>query len=113
MEHCNPVKTPVQTNVDLSPRKVQESLLNERDHHTFRAIVGGSSYISHCTRPELNLTIAALACSLHTPTSRHFSLEKRIIQYINGTLNYDIKFNHNQKITQSSMRAAVDADWGG
>lgn len=71
------------------------------------------SHIWHCTRPDLSFTVAALARSLHAPSSRHLSLAKRVLRYVRGTMRYGLRFNINQRITPTSMRAAVNADWGG
>lgn len=112
MESCNPTRLPLPTNVDLAPRQSHETPLSPEARHTFRAIVGGVSYLAQCTRPDLIFSISALARSLHAPCSRHLSIAKRILRYIRGTMTYGIQFT-NKAITYASLRAAVDADWGG
>lgn len=59
------VLTALPNNVDLSPKHTHEQPLSTASHHTYRVIVGEISCLSHCTRPDLTFSIAALAPSLH------------------------------------------------
>lgn len=113
MQDCNPVCTPLPMNADVGPCYLGETPLSPSAHHTFRAMVGGIAYLANSTRPDLSFAIGCLARSLHAPSSRHLSLAKRILRYIKQTMHYGLRFPVGKPILPSSLRAAVDADWGG
>lgn len=109
----NYVSTHLPKNVYRSPQHVSETPLNADKHHTSRAIIGGISYLSHCTRSDLTYCIATTVRSIHDTSARHLSLAKSIIRCIKGTANYGLRFIRNHPIIPSSLRAAVDDDWNG
>ena len=112
MENCNTVRTPLPTNADLLCANAGDQRLSKREHHIYRAVIGGLLYLSVRTRPDLSFSVGAFARKMHAPTSRHFKLLKRILCYVAGTLQYGLHYPRNA-CKASSLGAAVDADWGG
>lgn len=113
MHGCNPVTTPLGSNCDLLPTHPSESPLSPDRHHLFRSMVGGLAYLATCTRPDLTFSVSVLARQLHNPSARHLAQVKRVLRYISGTLDYGLFFPSAGNLSAVSLRAAVDADWGG
>jgi histone deacetylase 1/2 len=62
------------------------------------------------TRPDIAFAVNKVCQFLHAPTTVHWSVVKRILRYIRGTLT----FGHHIKRSQSTMVSAFsDADWAG
>lgn len=112
MQNYNLVVTQLPSNAYLFPRYAHEVPLNAIAHLNYRKMIGGSSYLTHCTRTDLSFSVAALARSLHAPSSRHLHLAKRILRYVEGTTHYGICFQKGYTITPQSTRADVDTDRG-
>merc|ERR1712179_641314 len=45
-----------------------------------------------CTRPDLAFTVTLLSTFMQKPTKRHLKLARSVLQYLNGTKHYDLKF---------------------
>ena len=113
MLESNPVRTPLPHDASFGPITDKEELLSSRDHHIYRAVLGGLLYISVCTRPDISFAVGVLAIQMHAPGFRHFKLLKRVLRYLAGTGNLGIHFRKGIPLRSSSLGAAVDADWGG
>ena len=111
MDKCNPVTKPLGGNAQLRPRSSDEEPLNAKDHHLYRAIIGGLSYLATCTRPDISFTVSALARYLHDPSYYHLSHAKRVLRYVAGTKRYGLFFPA-RPMTSLSLDASVDSDWG-
>ena len=95
IDQTNSVWTPLAFNADLLPAHTDEYLPSQREHSTYRAIIGGLNYLAVCTRPYLAFQIYALPRHLHAPTPRHMSYLKRVLGCVSGTLYYGLNFRHN------------------
>lgn len=111
--NCNSVKSPLSVQVTLEPCGSTETPLGPNDHHKYWSMIGGLTYLSTSTRPDLIFAVSALSKSIHVPSARHLTLAKRIFCYLAGTLQYGLCFPIGRPITVQSMKAAVDADWSG
>ncbi|XP_062099727.1 uncharacterized mitochondrial protein AtMg00810-like [Humulus lupulus] len=80
-------------------------LLNESS--LYRSILGGLQYLTH-TRPDINFVVNKLSQFIKAPTTVHWSAVKRVLRYLNGTIDcgLHIKYSEHLDITGFS-----DADW--
>jgi histone deacetylase 1/2 len=85
------------------------SFLSEEDATTYRSIVGGLQYLT-LTRPDLSFAINRVCQFLHSPTEEHWAAVKRILRYINGTLDHGLLLRPS---VSSSLSVFSDADWAG
>ncbi|XP_019097449.1 PREDICTED: uncharacterized protein LOC109131215 [Camelina sativa] len=102
---CAPAATPLP--LELQKVKGQEDMF---DNPTFfRSLVGKLQYLT-LTRPDIQYAVNLVCQRMHSPTVADFSLLKRIIRYIKGTIDHGLSFSQN---TDSTLRAYSDSDWGG
>jgi hypothetical protein len=63
------------------------------------------------TRPDISFSVNKLVCQfLHAPTTTHWTIVKRIIRYIKGTLQVGRTF---KRLSSHLLSAFSDADWTG
>ncbi|CAL2245419.1 unnamed protein product [Prunus armeniaca] len=78
------------------------------DPTLYRSLVGALQYLTF-TRPDLSYSINTVCQYMTTPTEAHFDLVKRILRYIQGTIQYGIHFTTGPW----HLQAYSDADWAG
>ncbi|PKU63834.1 Retrovirus-related Pol polyprotein from transposon TNT 1-94 [Dendrobium catenatum] len=78
------------------------------DPAMYRRLTGSLQYLT-LTRPDISFSVNLLSQHMHQPQSTHIYLLKRLLRYIQGTLNYGIP------ILRSNLRLSAysDADWAG
>ena len=71
--------------------------------------MGGLQYLL-LTRPDLSFAVNRVCQFLHKPTDAHYSAVKRILRFVNGTLDHGLLLH-----SSGSSYVAVysDADWAG
>jgi histone deacetylase 1/2 len=104
---CKSADTPMSATTKLFP--ADSSFLSEEDATTYRSIVGGLQYLT-LTRPDLSFAINRVCQFLHSPTEEHWAAVKRILRYINGTLDHGLLLRPS---VSSSLSVFSDADWAG
>lgn len=62
----------------------------------YRLIVGGTLYRSY-TRPDIMHAVSMVFRFMQLPSMHHLGVVKRILRYINGTVNYGIYHNKNEE----------------
>jgi len=105
MQHCNPCATPI----EVSPKLPAEAGPPVTDASLYRSLAGGLQYLT-LTRPDIAHAVQQICLHMHDPREEHFSLLKRILRYIKGTIKYGLQ------ITRSSSHDLLlysDADWAG
>lgn len=75
----------------------------------YRSLVGGLQYLT-LTRPDIAFVVNKVCEYLHSPTSAHYTVVKRILRYISGTLGFGLRIG---KSNSSLVSAFSDADWAG
>ena len=62
------------------------------------------------TRPDISFSVNKVCQYLHAPTTTHWTAVKRILRYLQGTLQIGLTF---QKSGSTLLSAFSDADWAG
>ena len=75
----------------------------------YRSIVGGLQY-STFTRPDIAYSVNFVCQHMHQPSNFHFQLVKRILRYVQGTLDHGIRLLSH---TITNLHAFSYSDWGG
>ncbi|KAI5355626.1 hypothetical protein L3X38_008521 [Prunus dulcis] len=78
------------------------------DPTMFRSLVGALQYLTF-TRPDLAYAVNHVCQYMNNPTEVHYFLVKRILRYVQGTLEYGISFTKGPW----QLSAYSDADWAG
>ncbi|KAJ4768699.1 hypothetical protein LUZ62_079074 [Rhynchospora pubera] len=105
MTGAKPCVTPMQAGVQLS--KYDGSKME--NPHQYRSIVGALQYAT-ITRPEITFAVNKACQFMSDPTDKHWQLVKRILRYIQGTLNHGLVLKPSPDL---SLHAYCDADWAG
>ncbi|KAJ0550087.1 putative RNA-directed DNA polymerase [Helianthus annuus] len=105
MTSCKPCATPV----DLSSKLSATDGPLFHDPTLYRSLAGALQYLTF-TRPDLSYAVQQICLFMHEPHDPHYAFMKRILRYIQGTLDYGIRMTRSN--TQSLV-AYSDADWGG
>ncbi|XP_022019527.1 uncharacterized mitochondrial protein AtMg00810-like [Helianthus annuus] len=104
MDSCKPTATPVDTQSKLSAEGSQFD-----DPSLFRSLAGALQYLTF-TRPDITYSVQQICIHMHSPRVEHWNALKRIIRYIQGTLDFGLTLGPS---TSLSLRAYTDADWAG
>ncbi|KAI5312300.1 hypothetical protein L3X38_041473 [Prunus dulcis] len=104
MKDCKLVAIPFVVNEKLCKEDGSEAA-NESE---FRQIVGSLLYLT-ATRPDVMFASSLLARFMHNPTKKHLGTAKRVLRYIQGTLDFGIEFVKGKTI----LIGYCDSDWAG
>ncbi|XP_035832909.1 uncharacterized mitochondrial protein AtMg00810-like [Helianthus annuus] len=105
MSLCKPCTTPV----DLSSKLSATDGPLFHDPTLYRSLAGALQYLTF-TRPDISYAVQQICLVMHEPREPHFSFLKRIIRYLQGTIDYGIRI---VKSATHSLLAYSDTDWGG
>ncbi|GJR16214.1 ribonuclease H-like domain-containing protein [Tanacetum coccineum] len=75
---------------------------------TPRPCLAGSLQYLTFTRPDITYAVQQVCLYMHDPREPHFSALKRILRYVQGTLDYGLQLFSS---TTDSLIAYSDADW--
>ncbi|GJU31983.1 ribonuclease H-like domain-containing protein [Tanacetum coccineum] len=104
MVSCNPSRTPVDTESKLGIDGDPVS-----DPTLYRSLAGSLQYLTF-TRPDISYAVQQVCLHMHDPREPHLSALKRILRYVQGTLNYGLQLFSS---STSDLVAYSDADWAG
>nr|GEZ31389.1 ribonuclease H-like domain-containing protein [Tanacetum cinerariifolium] len=104
MVNCNPSRTPVNTESKLGADGDPVS-----DPTLYRSLAGSLQYLTF-TRPDISYVVQQVCLYMHDPQESHFSALKRILRYIQGTLDYGLQLFSS---STTYLVAYSDADWAG
>ncbi|CAL9015740.1 unnamed protein product, partial [Prunus brigantina] len=79
------------------------------DENEYRQIVGSLLYLT-ATRPDIMFAASLLARFMHCPTKKHYGTAKRVLRYIQGTIDFGIEY---QKGKEAILIGYCDSDWSG
>jgi len=107
MSKCKPVDTPLPSTQKLNIE--DGTKLGAEDSTRYRSVVGALQYLT-LTRPDISFSINKACQFLHEPTTVHFSMVKRILRYISGTIHLGLRIRKSRTMIVSAFS---DADWAG
>ena len=105
-ENSRSVKTPADVNV--KPQNCDST--KSFDSKLYQSCLGGLLYLSNRTRPDLTYSVSKAARYCANPTEENWSFVKRILRYLNGTLDFGIVYS---KVDSPKLIGYSDADWAG
>ncbi|GKD96259.1 ribonuclease H-like domain-containing protein, partial [Tanacetum coccineum] len=105
MVHCNPSRTPVDTESKLGPEGVPV-----QDPTLYRSLAGGLQYLTF-TRPDLSYAVQQVFLYMHDPREPHFAALKHILRYVRGTIDFGLQLYVFIKHTIS--RSSAEAEYRG
>lgn len=73
------------------------------------SLIGCLMYLN-ATKSNITYAVSLLSRFMYCASEMHFQAAKRIIRYIKGTVNYDIKFSH---LRSFILHGYSDSDWVG
>ena len=106
MEESNPTDTPVDVGMKLMKGKDGESVNKEK----YQSVVGSLLFLSTRTRPYIAYAVGTTARFSASPTKSHWTAVKRILRYINGTLDLGLLYSNEESV---NLVGFSDADWAG
>ena len=107
MSNCAPVATPMETSA--KPLKAHDSS-KICDQRLYQSVIGSLLYLAGATRPDLSQSVHKLAQYSSCPTTEHWSLVKRILRYVKGTVDVGLLFKCH---SNSSLAVYADSDYAG
>ena len=105
LKGCKPISTPLIANEKL--KKDDES--EDVDSNFYRNIVGSLLY-PIATRSDLMYSASLLSRFIHNPSKIHMGTAKRVLRYMEGTLDNGIKYEMGKS---TILIGFCDSDWDG
>ncbi|GKB48853.1 retrovirus-related pol polyprotein from transposon TNT 1-94 [Tanacetum coccineum] len=105
MKDCNPVSTPVEPGVKL----VKDENGRDVDSTLYKQIVGSLIYLT-ATRPDIMYVVNLVCRFMESPKEVHLQAAKRIMRYLQGTLDYGIMYKRGE---DSELIGFTDGDYAG
>lgn len=104
MQGCTPCASP--SSLKSQPSPTSDSPFPNPEF--YRTIVGSLQYLT-LTRPELSYAVNSVCQHMHQPRESHFTAVKRILRYVQGSINQGLQFTKDS----ATLTAFSDADWAG
>jgi hypothetical protein len=123
MATCIPASTPMDSltvsSADCPPANSEK--WNSMQSVPYRSCVGKLTHLMRTTRPDLAFSVSVVNRYLHNPGPKHWNAVKRILRYLQGTRQYELRLaphdlsNSVTTCDRSSMKLTgnSDADWAG
>lgn len=105
MTACKPCPTPIDTKGKLSAKSGDPY----DDPTKYRRLAGALQYLTF-TRPDISYAVQQVCLFMHAPKIEHMESLKRILRYVQGTIDYGM---HLYTSSIHSVLSYTDADWGG
>ena len=91
MENCSTLGTPLPAKT-LDAASLESPLLDVTKFRYAR-LVGKLAYASNCTRPDISAAVNFLTRFMSKPTEYTWSLAKRVLRYVRGTIDYSLIYH--------------------
>ncbi|XP_059638600.1 uncharacterized mitochondrial protein AtMg00810-like [Cornus florida] len=105
-----PIGIPIPSlDIPTSSSSRRDSDPNKVDHFLYRSMIGSLLYLA-ATRPHISFSVGVCARYQADPREQHILTVKRIIRYVNSTLNYGLRYSSE---SNSEIPCYTDADWAG
>ena len=108
MHNCKPVSTPLEQGRKFEPLSEDEEPV---DVQAYQMAIGCLTYATSISRPDIAAAVNVLSKFMPKPGKEHWQGIKRVLRYIQGTLNYGLMFTADG--TDPTLIGYSDADWGG
>jgi hypothetical protein len=105
MDDCKPSPSPFQSGVKIYATCTSP----EVDATLYRQLVGSLLYFTH-TRPNLSFVVGLVARYMQTPCESHWKVDKRILRYVRGTVQFGIHYSSGGT---PLLVGFTDSDWVG
>ncbi|XP_019166894.1 PREDICTED: uncharacterized protein LOC109162665 [Ipomoea nil] len=96
------------TPVSLS-QVYESSKVPYADSTQYRSLAGAPQYLT-MTRPDMSYAVNRLCQYMHAATTLHWSMLKRVLRYLKGTLHFGLCVC---KSSSAEILALSDSDWAG
>ena len=110
MQATKPVHTPLPTNSSSIKLSSGSPLFDPTE---YRIVVGSLQYLS-LTHLDISFAIKKMSQFMHQPTDEHWTLVKRILRYLSGTVDDDLLLHCTSPLSlyafSDSIHAFFDAD---
>ncbi|KAG6483226.1 hypothetical protein ZIOFF_059868 [Zingiber officinale] len=97
------------TPLDVNTRLHRDEGTCLSDPRPFRTLVGSLIYLT-ITRPDIAFSVGMVSRYMQEPRKPHFEEAKKILKYVNSTLNLGLLY---EKGVEFSLQGFADADFGG
>ncbi|XP_019175670.1 PREDICTED: uncharacterized protein LOC109170993 [Ipomoea nil] len=104
MVDCKPLATPVPVSCP-----VPSSVAPYADPTQYRSLAGALQYLT-VTRPDLSFAVNQICQHMHSPTTEHWAMLKRVLRYVKGTLHFGLFIRPSSSL---AVHAFSDSDWAG
>ncbi|CAM8914983.1 unnamed protein product [Rhodiola kirilowii] len=105
MESCKSAATPV----DTKPKLASADSPPVSDSTHYRSLAGALQYLTF-TRPDVAYAVQQVCLFMHDPREVHMLALKRILRYLQATLDLGL---HLSSSSTTSLVSYTDADWAG
>ncbi|KAL5752411.1 hypothetical protein ACOSP7_022597 [Xanthoceras sorbifolium] len=105
LEECKEMSTPMNSKEKLC----KEYGIEKIDQAYFRSLIGCLMYLT-TTRPGILNAVSILSRFMHCASEWHLKPAKRVLRYVKGTCDFDIKFTRSKEL---KLVGFLDSDWGG
>ncbi|XP_019168035.1 PREDICTED: uncharacterized protein LOC109163785 [Ipomoea nil] len=75
----------------------------------YRSLAGALQYLT-VTRPDLSFAVNRVCQHMHSPTTEHWAMLKRVLRYVKGTLHFGLFIRPSSSV---AVHAFSDSDWAG
>jgi hypothetical protein len=107
MMTCNPANTPMETSSSLD--NDEEGKTVNSTH--YKQMVGSLRYACN-SRPDTCHSVGIVSRFMQTPKLSHMQAVKRILRYLQGTIDYGVLYPNTDK-DQKKLVGYCDSDWSG
>jgi hypothetical protein len=110
MHEANPTQCPLEPGMKLSMDKEGKPV----DATLYRRRIGCLRYLLH-TRPDLSYSVGLVSRYMQEPKESHMAAVKQILRYIQGSLNFGVRYNQEKTkelVGFSDSSFAMDQDDG-
>ncbi|MBW0536578.1 hypothetical protein O181_076293 [Austropuccinia psidii MF-1] len=108
MSDCQPVVTPMIPNLHLDKATEDNVVAFKNLNVNYQSAIGGLSYLSTATRPDISFAVSSLSQFLENPGIQHWNAFIHVLRYLKGTSSFFLIYQCHQ---EARVVAYSDADW--
>ncbi|UYV77866.1 K02A2.6-like [Cordylochernes scorpioides] len=104
MENCKEVPTPGSKEINLDNHIEDDNC----DQHTYQEALGMLMFLAVNTRPDIAYITSKLSQYSRQPKQMHWTAIKRVMRYLQGTIDLGVKFERGKT---GILKSYTDASW--